>query len=188
MENYKQKIAELMKADRYADAFIYCGKALRENPHDEDVQQIAIRGIAHLYANQIESALYDFNLAIEADNEYDYAWKSRSFLNFISGQLYQAERDIRKAIDINPTGEYHNDLGNIKSQQDNSNPESLDYYLKAVQLNPVVEMYWYKYGSVLAEKGKLKEELIAFDEALKLNPNYEDAIVNRDYILSHLNK
>ncbi len=36
MENYKQKIAELMKADKYADAFIYCGKALRENTNDGD--------------------------------------------------------------------------------------------------------------------------------------------------------
>lgn len=34
MKNHKQKIAELMKADNYAEAFIYCGKALRENPND----------------------------------------------------------------------------------------------------------------------------------------------------------
>lgn len=210
MEALKHKIAELMKADKYADAFIYCGKALRENPHDEDVQQIAsfifqrindahieieattaeeftLRGIAHLYTNQIESALYDFNLAIEEDNEYDYAWKSRSFLYFISGQLNQAEKDIRRALDINPTGEYYNDLGNIKSQQDNSNSESLDYYLKATELNPEVEQFWYNYGSDLAEKGKLFDAIEALNKAIDLSPNYEDAIVNREQIIEFLN-
>lgn len=36
MENHKQKIAELMKADKYADAFIYCNKLLCENIQVED--------------------------------------------------------------------------------------------------------------------------------------------------------
>lgn len=210
MENIKQKIVELMKADKYADAFIYCGKALRENPLDQDVQQTAtfifkriqdahieieastaeeytMRGIAHLYANQIESAMYDFNMAIQTDDVFDYAWKSRSFLYFISGQLIQAERDIRRALEINPTGEYFNDLGNIISQQDNSNPESLDYYLKATELNPDVEQYWYNYGSDLAEKGKLNEAIEAFNKSIELNPNYEDAIVNREHVIEFLN-
>jgi tetratricopeptide (TPR) repeat protein len=210
MEALKHKIAELMKADKYADAFIYCGKALRENPHDEVVQKKAafifqrindahieieattaeeytLRGIAHFYANQIESAMYDFNMAIETDDTFDYAWKSRSFLHFVSGQFDQAERDIRRALDINTTGEYYNDLGNIKSQQDNSNPESLDYYLKATELNPEVEQFWYNYGSDLAEKGKLFDAIEALNKAIELSPNYEDAIVNREHIIEFLN-
>lgn len=211
MENYKQKIAELMKADKYTDAFIYCGKALRENPYDSEVQQTAafifqriqdahidieamtaeeytLRGIAYLYSNQMGFALHDFDKAIEQDENYDYAWKSRSFLHFISEQLIAAERDIKKAIEINPTGEYYNDYGNIKSQQNQKNPESLDYYLKAVQLNPEVEMYWYNYGIDLAEKGNLLGAIEAFDKAIELNPNYEDAIINRDYVSNHINK
>jgi hypothetical protein len=35
-KNQKQKIAELMKANKYADAFKYFGKAIRENTKDGD--------------------------------------------------------------------------------------------------------------------------------------------------------
>lgn len=211
IHHYKQKITELMKADKYADAFIYCGKALRENPNDIEVQQKAafifkriqdahieieantaeeytMRGIAYLYAQQFDSALYDFDSAIHEDETFDYAWKSKSLTYFITGQFNLAERNIRKAIELNPIGEYYNDWGNIITKIDTQNQESLTYYLQAVTLNPEIEMYWYNYGIDLAEKGKLIEAIAAFDEAIKLNSNYEDAIVNRDYVSNYLRK
>lgn len=207
--HYKQKIAELMKADNYAEAFIYCGKAFRENQNDVEIQQIAaflfkriqdahieiqantaeeytLRGIAYLYANQLDSALYDFDCAINQDETYDYAWKCKSFLFFITGRFNEAKINISKAIELNPIGEYYNDSGNIIAQKDPQNQESLNHYLKATNLSPEVEMYWYNYGVDLAEKGKLPEAITAFDQALILNPNYEDAQVNRDQVKSYL--
>lgn len=209
INHYKQEIADLMKADNYAEAFIYCGKAFRENQNDSEIQQIAafifkriqdahieieantteeytLRGIAYLYANQLNSALYDFDCAINKDETYDYAWKCRSFLFFITGNFNEAERNISKAIKLNPIGEYYNDLGNIFAQKDPQNLESLKHYLKAIELSPEVEMYWYNYGVDLAEKGKLTESITAFDQALILNPNYEDAQVNRAHVQSYL--
>jgi tetratricopeptide (TPR) repeat protein len=59
--------------------------------------------------------------------------------------------------------------------------------LKATELNPEVEQFWYNYGSDLAEKGKLFDAIEALNKAIELSPNYEDAIVNREHIIEFLN-
>lgn len=212
MENkFKQIIEELMRRDKYVDALINCGKALRLNQNDpyaiekaifiinrikdahldmevQSAEEYTNRGIAFLYSKQIDQAIVDFNSAIELDDTFDYAWKSRSFAYYMTTQLNLAEHDIRKAIELYPCAEYFNDLGNILSSQNPKNHESIDCYIKATQLNPNSELYWYNYAVDLGEKGKLQVSLNAFNKAIELNPSYEDAIVNRDYVKSFLNK
>lgn len=209
IENFKQKIDELMKADNYPEAFIYCGKALRENPHDQEVQQKALfifkriqdahieiepnnaeeytlRGIAFFYAGQIESSLYDYTKAIESDEKFDYAWKCRHLIYYFMKKLNLAERDIRKAIDLKPTGEYYNDLGNVLSMGDPNSLESLASFKRATEMSPENEMYWYNYGVDLGDKGRLTEAIEQYNKALELSPHFEDAIVNRDYCMNLL--
>lgn len=211
MEKLKQKIIELMKADNYIEALIYCGKILRFNPNDTEILDKALfihkriidaneemkaetaeeytdRGIALFYLNHYEDAINDLNAAIELDVNFDYAWKTRSLVYFISSKFNLAERDIRKAIEINPTAEYFHDLGNILSSKNSKDYESIDCFKKATELNPTSEYYWNDYALDLGEKGKIQESLNAFNKALEINPNYEDAKVNFDYLLKIMKK
>ena len=211
MENYTAIINELITKDKYAEALIYCGKALRENPKNEDVinkavfifkriqdahldleptnaEEYTLRGIAYFYIGEIDSSIHDYTKAIELDKNYDYAFKSRHIINFIMGNLSTAENDIRRAIEINPIAEYYNDLGNVISSISNSNFESLDCYLKAVQLEPQIESFWYNYGCDLADKGQFENAIEKLDKAIVLNPNYEDALFNRKCFIDHLRK
>lgn len=209
MDEIKQKIIELMHADKYTDAFVLCGKSLRENPFDEEVQEkvrfifhriqdahidlqptnpeeYTMRGIAYFYSKQYDLCISDCTNAIKLDENYDYAWKSRHLAYLFTSNLILAERDIRKAIEISPTAEYYNDLGTVLSQKSGINLEALDCHLKATQLNPHISLYWYNYGVALTEKGNASEALIMFNKAIEISPNYEDAIVNRDYLLNYL--
>ncbi|MCK7471039.1 MAG: tetratricopeptide repeat protein [Desulfomicrobium escambiense] len=47
-------------------------------------------------------ALSDYNRAIDLDPESDMAYNNRGFLHLLMGDDRQAERDIRKAIEISP--------------------------------------------------------------------------------------
>lgn len=210
-KNYHEIIEKLINEDNYVQALIHCGKAFRINQNDsfaiekakfiinriteahldmqvKTAEDFTNRGIAFFYSEQLEQALEDFKSAIEIDSKFDYAWKSRSLVYFIKKQFKLAENDIRKAIELYPCAEYFNDLGNILSSQNPKNHESIDCYIKATQLNPNSELYWYNYAVDLGEKGKLQVSLNAFNKALEINPNYEDAQVNRDYLLKLMDK
>lgn len=208
--DFKQKITKLMQADKYADAFLFCGKALRENPFDIEVlekttfifqriqdahidlapataEEYTLRGIAYFYSRQYDLCIADCTNAIKLDDNYDYAWKCRHLAHLYTSNLTLAESDIRKAIDIRPTAEYYNDLGTVISGRPGINMESLDCHLKATQLEPNHSLYWYNYGVDLAEKGYVSEAIRMFDKAIELFPNYDDAIHNRNHYAALLN-
>lgn len=211
MENYKQKIAELIKADRYADAFLYCGKALRENPNDLEVQKIAafifqriqdahiemkpstaeeftMLGIAYFYSQDIESSIYNYSKAIELDPTFDYAYKSRHISYAASGEINDSLRDIVKAIELNPScAEYYFDCANLIHHLPDKKDQTLSYYLKSVQLEPDNFMFWYNFGIELEEQKYYKDAIIKFEKVLELSPKFVDAQMRIDRINALLN-
>lgn len=211
MENYKQKIAELMKADKYADAFMYCGKALRENPNDLEVQQIAafifqriqdahielnpstaeefiMFGIAHFYSQDLESSIYYYTKAIELAPTFDYAYKSRHISYAASGKINESLRDIVKAIELNSScGMYYFDCANLLCFLPDKKDKALHYYLKAVQLEPDNFMFWYNFGIELEEQKYYKDAIIKFEKVLELSPKFVDAQMQIDRINALLN-
>lgn len=204
MKNYLPEIEALMKADKYPKAFELCALALRDNPRNEKVIELfsfifqriqdahidlepktapefSMRGIAYFYSGDFNSALNDLNKAIELDENHDYAWKTRSLIYFFSKEFQLAERDIRQAIEIFPCAEYYSDLGNVISQMNPNNYESIDCYLKAVELSEIKDAYLYNLGCDYAEKGKLLEAIKIFEEVLRINPKNEDAVHNLNH-------
>ena len=203
--NYKQKIAELIKADNYPEAFIYCGYALRENQNDQEVQQIAAfifkrindahvelkpetsedylhRGIANFYAGEIEASIYDYSMAIELDESNDYAFKSRHISNATLGKINESLKDIVRAIEINPTNAwYRMDLANLLSLLPDKKNEALSNYLKSVELEPTSEILWYNFGVELQAQGYIQDAILKYTKAIEINPNYEDAVWNYNY-------
>jgi len=129
----------------------------------------------------------DLNKAIELDENHDYAWKTRSFLFFMTGYFLEAERDIRKAIELNPCAEYFNDLGNVICELNPFNLESIDCFKKAVELSEVKDGYLYNLGCDYAEKGQIIEAIKTFEEALIINPNNEDASHNLKHYKLQIN-
>lgn len=200
-----------MKADKYADAFIYCGKALRENPNDAEVQQTAafifnriqdahieieantaeeytMRGIAYFYSGKIEFSIDDYTKAIELDDTFDYAYKARHISYAASGKINESLKDIIKAIQLNPTcALYYFDCANLLSLLPDKKGKSLDYYHKSVELEPNNFEFWYSFGIEFEEQKYFKDAIIRFEKVLELNPNFVDAQMRIDRINSLIN-
>lgn len=206
----KKRIAEFIVQDKYVDALIECGKALRIDAQDTQVIDIVIflnsrileahgdmqcqtaedythRGIAMFYSDKMGDALLDYNRAIDLDSNYDWAYKCRHLIYASEGKIKEAHQDLLTAIKINPSGEYYNDLGNLLGLLQKKD-ESLSCHLKAVELCPDIAQYWYNFGVGLMEHGYFQDALLKYNKAIELWPQYEDALVNRQYVQSLLNK
>jgi tetratricopeptide (TPR) repeat protein len=211
MEKNKERIKDLMQADKYGDAYILCGKALIETPDDADIVQIAqfihqriqdahieiipstaeeftMLGIAYFYSKNLDASIYYYTKAIELDPSFDYAYKSRHFSYTASGKINESLRDIAKAIELNPTcGIYYFDCANLFHHLPGKKEQTLRYYLKSVQLEPDNFMFWYNFGIELEEQKYFKDAIIKFEMVLELSPKFVDAQIRIDRIYSLLN-
>ncbi len=203
--NIKKSIAELIVQDKYPDALIECGKALKESPSDSEIisvikflfsriqdahydftpksaEEYTLRGIARYYNEELEDALADYDKAITKDGTYDYAFKCRHLVNAALGKIDDAIQDIQTSIELNPTGEYFNDFGTLCGIIRKSK-EAVAHYQKAVEISPNIPQFWYNFGCELMDQGQWKAAVQKFDKAIELWPKYDDALHNRKYIL-----
>ncbi len=211
MKNYKQKLSELMEADKFVEALAECGKALRENPDDSEIiekvrymhqriqdahielnpctaEEFTMLGIAHFYAQDLELSIYNYTKAIELDPTFDYAFKSRHISYAASGKINESLRDIAKAIELNPTcGMYYFDCANLLHYLPDKKNQTLQYYLEAVNLEPSNFMFWYNFGIELEEQNYLKDAINKYKKVLELSPQFIDAQIRIDRINALLN-
>jgi tetratricopeptide (TPR) repeat protein len=209
--NERKKHAEdLIKQDKYSDAILEYDILFKENPNDpqnkerfiflwsriqsgnydfepKTSEEYTMRGISKLYNKEIKNSIIDFDKALSIDTNNHYALKSRAFSLKSLGQMEDAIADLKKAISIQPTGEYYDDLSEIYQLIDDSKT-SLEFHQKAIETSPENSRLWYNYGVDLAESGNLKEALSKFDKAIELWSKYDDAIVNRKQIIDLLKK
>lgn len=205
--NERKKLAqELIRQDKYADAIIEYSNLFTENPKDlENLEQFVflfgrimdgnydfepqtsdqyrIRGIAKFYRNEIENSIKDYDKALMLNSNHDYALKSRAFSLKSLGRIEDAIADLNKAIKINPRGEYYDDLAELYAPIDIQ--VALGYHQKAVEYSPDEARLWYNYGVDLMDNQQYKEAFSKYEKAIELWPEYEDAIVNRKYLLEN---
>jgi tetratricopeptide (TPR) repeat protein len=62
-------------------------------------------------------------------------------------------------------------------------PEAIKAFQRAVELNPANAAGHYNLANCLKNSDKLKESLAEYDLALKLNPNYKEALNNKGTVL-----
>lgn len=210
--NYDEKakiIDELIQQDRYPEALVECSKLFKANPKDEqniekfvflfnrindgnydfdpdNAEQYIMRGISCFYKGEVENSIDDYNRALKIEPNHDYALKSRAFSLKMLDRFDEAIADLNKAILIKPSGEYFDDLAEIYDLMGNRN-KTLECHQKAVDHSPNNHRLWYNFGVTLAEDGNLLEAVKMFDVAIQLWPQYEDAIVNRQYVLDRMN-
>ena len=66
--------------------------------------------------------------------------------------------------------------------------KAIEYFDKAIELNPTYEKAWYNKGFGLGELGRHEEAIECFDKAIKINPNYEKAWNNKGFGLGELGR
>jgi tetratricopeptide (TPR) repeat protein len=150
-----------------------------KNPKQDQADSIAARGERHLENEEYLSAEFEFSNAIKLDGENVRA-------NFGLGKTYVAQGDTEKASEIfdklaqidavlEPENKHiFNECG-IQMRQLGMHQQAVSYYHRALRLAQNDENLWFNLGRALFESGKSKEAKAAFDQAVRLNPEFDDA-------------
>jgi len=209
-EERKRRAHKLVKEDNYVGAFAEFCQLYLANPKDVEIikicsflldriiegnydfepqtaEQFIFRGISKFYKKEYEASINDFDKALSINSKLDYALKCRAFSLTSLKKYSLAIKELEKAIQIKPTGEYFDDLaenysriGDIKS--------ALIYHEKAVANSPDEARLWHNYATQLGECGQIEKAISMFDRAIELFPLYEDALHDRQYYSNLLTK
>jgi tetratricopeptide (TPR) repeat protein/MinD-like ATPase involved in chromosome partitioning or flagellar assembly len=138
------------------------------------------RGLFYFYINEIETALYNYDKAIELDPGPVYkianiAYKNKGDLYFNLGEIENALENYHKAIEIYPNyaaarksrGDIYSDLGKIK--------EALEDYEKAYVSDPKSALFYNNLGRLRKPP--------AYYKALELNFQYDHCYYDTENII-----
>ncbi len=153
----------------------------------ETAEQFHFRGVSKFYKHELQASILDFDKAIKMNPKLDYAIKCKAFSLTHLGEYELAIACLNEAIKLKPAGEYFDDLAENYSKI-GDNEKTLFYHEKATQHSPNDERLWYNYGTHLGKMGQTKKAIEMFDKAIKIYPQYEDAIHNRAYYVRLLNQ
>ena len=137
------------------------------------------RGLIYLNQGKNDSALKDFNKAIELKSDYAKAYNNRGTLYMNEGKNDEALKDFDKAIEFMPSNEgFHISRGNALKNK-NRIDEALMEYDKALSLRPDFAEAFYSRGIIFMSQGKNSQAIEEYGKAIGLNPNYIEAYLNR---------
>ncbi len=87
----------------------------------------------------------------------------------------QAADAYQKAVQLKPSAEYYNNLGDALGKAGKSD-EAIKAYNTAAQMDPTkAGLYYFNLGAVLTNSGKIDDAIQAFDKAIAADPTRADA-------------
>ncbi len=132
---------------------------------------IALRGQGH-----IDEAIACYQRALELDPNYSAAHTGLSHALFVGGQIEPAIVSLRKAIELAPENTWAlSGLGAILCDYKRDYDGALEYFRKALELEPDIAGHHYNLGNALVGKRRLDEAIASFRRATELDPNLASA-------------
>ncbi|MEG4225289.1 tetratricopeptide repeat-containing serine protease family protein [Microcoleus sp. N9_B2] len=138
-----------------------------------------IQGREKLNKGDYQSAIQDFNQAIQLNPNYDDAYLSRGVTRRNLGDNQGASADYDQALRIAPNfAEVYVNRGVTRSELGDKQGAIADYN-QALQINPNLAYAYYNRGTARYELGDNQGAIADYNEALRINPNYAEAYNNR---------
>jgi len=206
----REKSRELLDIQKRADAILEENKKLRnelklakgeekekqKENYDKSIKELSAiewleSGSRNADKGDFNTALHDFNTAIELDPKYATPYVARGIAYGSLGKYGEAVIDFSKAIELKPTlalayfgrGAAYGSLG--------KHIEAIIDLSKAIELKPTLALaadtYYYR-GLAYYSLGKYNEAIIDFSKAAERNPKLTNAYLGRAAIFSEHGK
>ena len=137
------------------------------------------RGNAYSELNQLETAIKDYNKAIELNPNNVGAYYNRGNAHRNLNQYAKAIEDYSRAIEKNPKfGIAYGNRG-VTYVWLNRYEKAFKDYEKAIELNPNDAVAYNNRGLAYAKLNQSERAIEDYNKAIELNPNYAEAYYNR---------
>jgi tetratricopeptide (TPR) repeat protein len=145
-------------------------------------------GLAHHKAGRYEQSLRAYEQAIQLDQGYARAYRSKGDVLYDLKRYEEALPVYEQALRLDPNhARIHRNKGDILWHLKRSN-EALVAYDEAIRLEPGVAQSYNDKGNVFFSLKRYEEALAAFDLATRLDPNSAYAYNNKGNALSRLTR
>lgn len=88
-----------------------------------------------------------------------------------------AVKFLTKAVSINPSAYFYDNLGRIYLEKDETS-KSIECHKKAIEINPEKFDYWFNYAMALRKNNQPYEVIEAYNKAISINPNVDNIYCN----------
>lgn len=143
---------------------------------------------ALLGKNRLPEALVIYQKICAQDPNDDMVWMMLGNLNGALGNIKDAEKCCRKAINLNPKlVNAHANLGNALMSQ-NRFEEATVSFAKATQLQSNLAPAWFMLGKAQQQLGRWSEAEVSFRKVVELNPGWQDAHLLLGNVLQYMGR
>lgn len=149
-------------------------KALQINP--QYIEALNNRGNILMEAGDFRGAYADFENCIKLAPQYDKAKINLAMLCVLQGDLVNAK--ILVGVLVNEkkvSGPLLKILGLIH-QKEGKNLDAISFFRQAIDINPLDHESWYNLATLYWMEGDIFKTQEAFNECLKIIPDYEPAL------------
>jgi len=157
-------------------------------PKLKDLQKTLARADRHRQRGETFSAEMEYGNALKVDDENVRANFGIGLCYLSRGENAKAEDILGRIVKLDAAFESeHKHLFNefgINLRKNKMFAQSVDYYAKASELSPHDENILYNKGRALFEQGDCAGAKVALEQALGLNPNFEEATKFLNYMAS----
>ena len=188
--DYMQGGIEAYQKGNIDDAINYCNKVIALDP---DASTVSIsyytRGVAYLSEEVYESAIKDFNKALELG----YALHTDNLgIYFLRGWAYYLQKDYDHAIEdcnvmigLNSEEAMSYFLRGLTYGKKGELDNAIKDFTKVIKLKSRDAEAYNNRGVAYSNKGELNSAIKDFTRAIKLKPNYTNAYYNRGVAYSN---
>jgi tetratricopeptide (TPR) repeat protein len=209
--NFDEKLEagkRLIKADKYLEAFdLFCELAY-ERQDQIQLSQTALflfdriveanydfepttaneflfRGVSKCFKHEFEESNKDYEKALLLNPNLNIAYYNKG-LNFGHlGKFELAIAEIKKAIAMNPTGTYYNELAQQYFELQKFSDCFKSHEL-AVEKAPHNSLFWFTYGAHLSKSGNDKEAFIKLQKSVELDSKFDKANRALEFVINRL--
>jgi len=139
------------------------------------------RGTAYAVKGNTDSAIRDYNTAIEINPNDADVYNNRGIAYTVNGALDSAIRDYNTAIEINPNDAdtYYNRGVAFKKKGDLDS--AIRDFNKAIELKPNYADAYNNRGNAYSDEGNFDSAIKDYSKAIEINPGHAYAYNNRGY-------
>jgi len=142
---------------------------------NQSTQSMLNQAQALLGEKRLPEARDIYQKICKQDKNNDSVWMMLGNINGALGNIIDAEKCCRKAIQLNPKlVNAHANLGNALMSQ-NKYADAAASFIKATELQADLAPAWFMLGKAQQKLGRWNEAEAAFRRALKLNSNWQEA-------------